>query len=55
MPSTMEAGLINDRQVFRDAVELGFNGIILAEHYGGDSLGMCSTNQKYIRTLLPQA
>jgi sugar phosphate isomerase/epimerase len=53
-PSTMEAGLINYRQVFRDAVALGFDGIILAEHYGGDSLGMCATNQKYIRTLLPK-
>ncbi|WP_415856607.1 sugar phosphate isomerase/epimerase family protein [Sinomonas sp. G460-2] len=54
-PSTMEAGLINYRQVFRDAVKLGFNGIILAEHYGGDSLGVCAANQKYIRTLLPKA
>ncbi|WP_077489428.1 sugar phosphate isomerase/epimerase family protein [Sinomonas mesophila] len=52
-PSTMEMGLINYRQVFRDAVALGFSGIILAEHYGGDSLGVCATNQKYIRTLLP--
>ncbi|MCH1883803.1 TIM barrel protein [Agrococcus sp. ARC_14] len=51
-PSTMEAGLINYRQVLRDAVELGFDGIILTEHYGGDSLGMCSTNQRYIRDLL---
>ena len=55
VPSTMEAGLINYRQVFRDAIALGYNGIILAEHYGGDSLGMCATNQKYIRSLLPQA
>ncbi|NYD77505.1 sugar phosphate isomerase/epimerase family protein [Arthrobacter cupressi] len=55
VPSTMEAGLINYRQVFRDAVAVGFNGIILAEHYGGDSLGVCATNQKYIRTLLPKA
>ncbi|WP_115787081.1 sugar phosphate isomerase/epimerase family protein [Arthrobacter silvisoli] len=55
VPSTMEMGLINYRQVFRDAVAAGFNGIILAEHYGGDSLGVCATNQKYIRTLLPKA
>jgi len=55
VPSTMETGLINYRQVFRDAVAAGFNGIILAEHYGGDSLGVCATNQKYIRTLLPKA
>jgi sugar phosphate isomerase/epimerase len=54
VPTTMEAGLINYRQVFRDAVELGFDGIILMEQYGGDSLGVCATNQKYVRTLLPQ-
>lgn len=53
VPSTLEAGLINYRQVVRDAVQLGFNGIFLMEHYGGDSLGMCATNQRYLRTLLP--
>lgn len=55
VPSTMETGLINYRQVFRDAVALGFDGIILMEQYGGDSLGVCATNQKYVRTLLPKA
>jgi sugar phosphate isomerase/epimerase len=55
VPSTMETGLINYRQVFRDAIKLGFNGIILTEQYGGDSLGVCATNQKYIRSLLPKA
>ncbi|MGN6406059.1 sugar phosphate isomerase/epimerase family protein [Sinomonas sp.] len=55
VPSTMETGLINYRQVFRDALKLGFNGIILTEQYGGDSLGVCATNQKYIRSLLPKA
>jgi sugar phosphate isomerase/epimerase len=54
VPSTMETGLINYRQVFKDAVEVGFDGIILCEQYGGDSLGVCATNQKYIRTLLPR-
>jgi hypothetical protein len=38
-----------------DAIELGFNGIILTEQYGGDSLGVCATNQTYIRTLLSAA
>lgn len=54
VPSSMEAGLINYRQVVRDAIELGFDGIFLMEHYGGDSLGNCSTNQRYLRTLLPK-
>jgi sugar phosphate isomerase/epimerase len=54
VPSTMETGLINYRQVFKDAIEVGFDGIILCEQYGGDSLGVCATNQRYIRTLLPR-
>jgi sugar phosphate isomerase/epimerase len=53
VPSSMEAGLINYRQVIRDAIGLGFDGIFLCEHYGGDSLGNCATNQTYIRSLLP--
>lgn len=53
VPSTLEAGLINYRQVVRDAVALGFNGIILTEQYGGDSLGVCATNQEYLRSVLP--
>lgn len=53
-PSSMEGGLINYRQVVRDAIALGFDGIFLMEHYGGDSLGNCSTNQRYLRTLLPK-
>lgn len=55
VPSTMEAGLINYRHVLRDAIALGFDGIILMEQYGGDSLGVCATNQRYVRSLLPQA
>lgn len=55
VPSSMEAGLINYRQVVRDAIELGFDGIFLMEHYGGDSLGNCATNRRYLRTLLPAA
>lgn len=51
-PSTMESGLINYRQVLQDAVEDGFDGIILTEHYGGDSLGVCAANQRYIRDVL---
>ncbi|WP_404312852.1 sugar phosphate isomerase/epimerase [Agrococcus terreus] len=54
VPSSMEAGLINYRQVVRDALELGFDGIFLMEHYGGDSLGNCSTNERYLRSLLPK-
>lgn len=53
-PSTMEAGLINYRQVIREAIDVGFRGIIMTEQYGGDSLGVCAANQTYIRGLLPK-
>lgn len=53
-PTSMELGLINYRQVVRDAVELGFRGPFLMEQYGGDSLGVCAANRDYLRTLLPR-
>ncbi|WP_129787017.1 sugar phosphate isomerase/epimerase family protein [Promicromonospora panici] len=53
-PTSLEFGLINYRQVVRDAVALGYRGIFLMEQYGGDSLGVCATNQRYLRTLLPE-
>lgn len=55
VPSTMETGLINYRQVLRDAVADGFRGIVMTEQYGGDSLGVCATNQQYIRGVLTTA
>lgn len=51
-PSTMETGLIDYRHVLQDAVAGGFDGIILCEQYGGDSLGVCAANQRYIRDVL---
>lgn len=53
-PTSMELGLINYRQVVRDAVELGFRGPFLMEQYGGDSLGVCATNRRYLQSLLPR-
>ncbi|GAB3744563.1 sugar phosphate isomerase/epimerase family protein [Microlunatus parietis] len=53
-PATLETGLINYRQVIKDAVAAGYDGILLMEHYGGDSLGVCATNQRYLRGLLPR-
>lgn len=50
-PSSLELGLINYRQVVQDAMALGYNGIFLMEHYGGDSLGMCRSNAVYLRSL----
>ncbi|MFC0680607.1 sugar phosphate isomerase/epimerase family protein [Lysobacter korlensis] len=51
-PTTLEHGLINYRQVVADAVAGGYRGILLMEHYGGDSLGVCATNRDYVRSLL---
>ncbi|MDR6877869.1 MULTISPECIES: sugar phosphate isomerase/epimerase family protein [Microbacterium] len=55
VPTSMELGLINYRQVVREAInEIGFRGIFLMEQYGGDSLGVCATNARYLRTLIPR-
>lgn len=53
VPTSMELGLINYREVVALAVEVGFRGPFLMEQYGGDSLGVCATNRDYLRTLLP--
>lgn len=53
VPTSMELGIINYREVVAHAIELGFNGPFLMEQYGGDSLGVCATNRDYLRTLLP--
>ncbi len=55
VPTTMEAGLINYREVVARAIELGFSGPFLMEQYGGDSLGVCATNRDYLQSLLPAA
>ncbi|MDR7187129.1 sugar phosphate isomerase/epimerase [Microbacterium trichothecenolyticum] len=51
-PTTLAAGIINYRQVISDAVRGGYRGILLMEHYGGDSLGVCATNRDYVRSAL---
>ena len=53
-PTSMELGLINYRAVVSQAVELGFRGPFLMEQYGGDSLGVCATNRRYLQSLLPE-
>jgi sugar phosphate isomerase/epimerase len=52
VPSTLEGGLINYRQVIKDAIALGYDGVFLMEHYGGDSLGVCRTNAQYTAAVL---
>ncbi|MCL2802899.1 MAG: sugar phosphate isomerase/epimerase [Micrococcales bacterium] len=49
MPATLETGVINYRAIVSEAVAAGFQGIICTEHYGGDGLSVCATNQAYLR------
>ncbi|MBK0419558.1 sugar phosphate isomerase/epimerase [Leucobacter sp. CSA1] len=51
-PSTLELGVINYRQVVRWARELGYEGHYTMEQYGGDSLGVCAVNRRYLEGLL---
>jgi len=54
-PTTLELGLIDYRWAVRCAVAAGFQGIICAEHYGGDGLSISATNQQYLRDkILPK-
>lgn len=49
IPTPMESGLINYREVMKLAIENGFQGIICAESYGGDGLSVSAANQEYLR------
>jgi sugar phosphate isomerase/epimerase len=55
VPSPLETGVINYRKAVRDAISVGFQGIICTEHYGGDGLTVSATNQTYLRNhVLPK-
>jgi sugar phosphate isomerase/epimerase len=51
-PVPMDFGLINYRAVIGRALELGFTGAFLCEHYGSDGLGVIARNRTYIREVL---
>jgi len=51
-PTSMEAGIINYRSAITQAVEGGYTGAFLCEHYGGDALGNIARNRDYIRSIL---
>jgi sugar phosphate isomerase/epimerase len=54
-PASLENGLISYREVMREAISLGFQGIICCEHYGGDGLSVSATNQRFLREhILPK-
>lgn len=55
LPAPLETGVINYREAVRIALASGFQGIICAEHYGGDGLSISATNQEYLRKkILPR-
>jgi sugar phosphate isomerase/epimerase len=55
VPAPLEYGLISYREVVREAISVGFQGIICCEHYGGDGLSVSATNQRFLREhILPK-
>ncbi|MDN4641487.1 TIM barrel protein [Agreia sp. PsM10] len=54
MPSTLEGGVINYREALDIAISSGFQGVICCEQYGGDGLSVSGTNQRYLRSVLPE-
>lgn len=51
-PAPLESGWINYRDIIRQALALGYQGVFQTEHYGGDWLGVGATNAAYIRQVL---
>lgn len=54
VPTSLELGLIDYRETVKIAVRSGFQGVICAEHYGGDGLSVSATNREYLRRVLPR-
>jgi sugar phosphate isomerase/epimerase len=55
VPSTLRDGTINYREVVKLAIEVGYDGPMTCEQYGGDSLSVCAENSRYLRGLLATA
>jgi sugar phosphate isomerase/epimerase len=53
-PVPMEYGLINYRAAVAQALDLGFSGAFLCEHYGNDAITVIGRNHAYLRELLAQ-
>lgn len=51
-PTSMELGVIDYRCAIGYAIDHGYRGAFLTEHYGGDGLSVSATNRDYIRRLL---
>ena len=51
-PTSLELGVINYRRGIELAQQAGYRGAYCLEHYGGDGLGVCASNKRYLLTLL---
>jgi sugar phosphate isomerase/epimerase len=51
-PVPMEFGLIDYRAAIGQALDLGFRGAFLCEHYGNDAITVIGRNRAYVRDLL---
>lgn len=51
-PSPLPGGYINYRPIVARALELGFDGPIMVEHYGTDSLYGLAQSREYLRDML---
>lgn len=51
-PVPMEYGLIDYRAAVAQALDLGFSGAFLCEHYGNDAITVIGRNRAYLRELL---
>jgi sugar phosphate isomerase/epimerase len=49
IPTSLDLGLIDYREVFGMAIASGFQGVITAEAYGGDALAVAARAETYLR------
>jgi alkanesulfonate monooxygenase SsuD/methylene tetrahydromethanopterin reductase-like flavin-dependent oxidoreductase (luciferase family) len=54
-PASLDAGFVDYRKAVTQAVQGGFRGAFLAEHYGGDGLWQSARSRDYLRHLLEAA
>lgn len=51
-PTSLELGAVNYRHVLALAIDLGYDGPLCCEHYGGDGISVGGTNLAYLRRML---
>ena len=51
-PAAMESGIIDYRTAIQQALALGYDGVFMMEHYGGDWLSTQARNARLVRSIL---